>query len=47
MEVETQIDILGEVADLDPDFDGLVERCCEWLAICDWVEDDVFRYRTH
>lgn len=32
MEAETQIDILGEIADLDPDFDDLVERCSEWLA---------------
>lgn len=30
MEAETQVDILGEIADLDPDFDDLVERCCEW-----------------
>ena len=32
MEAETQIDILGEIADLDPDLDDLVERCCEQLA---------------
>ena len=32
MEAETQSDILGEIADLDPDFDDLVERCCEQLA---------------
>jgi hypothetical protein len=32
MEAETKIDLLGEIADLDPDFDDLVERCCEWLA---------------
>lgn len=44
MEAETQIDILGEIADLDPDFDDLVERCSEWLAICDPVEDDVIRF---
>jgi len=31
MEAETQIDILGEIADLDPDLDTLVERCCEWI----------------
>jgi hypothetical protein len=32
MEAETQIDILAEIADLDPDLDDLVERCCIWLA---------------
>jgi hypothetical protein len=31
IEAETQVDILGEVAEIDPDFDGLVEKCCEWV----------------
>jgi hypothetical protein len=31
MEAETQINILGEIAELDPDFDCLVETCCEWV----------------
>jgi hypothetical protein len=44
MEAETQIDILGEIADIDPDFDGLVERCSEWLALGESVEDDVIQY---
>jgi len=38
MEAEVQIDILGEIADLDPDFDAVVESCCEW------VERDVIQY---
>ena len=45
MEAETQIDILGEIANLDPDFDGLVENCCEWLVFCDW-SDDVIQHGT-
>jgi hypothetical protein len=44
MEAETQIDILGEIADIDPDFDGLVERCSEWLTLGESVEDDVIQY---
>jgi hypothetical protein len=39
MEAETQIDILAEIADLDPDLDDLVERCCVWLAR-DLVQDN-------
>jgi hypothetical protein len=31
MEAETQVDILGEVAEIDPDFDCLVEKCYEWV----------------
>lgn len=31
VEAEIQVDILGEIADLDPDLDGLVEWCCEWV----------------
>ncbi len=30
VEAETQVDILGEIDEPDPDLDGLVERCCEW-----------------
>ena len=41
MEAETQVDILGEIADLDPDFDGLVDTCCEW------VERDVVWFGGH
>lgn len=40
MEAETQIYILGEIANLDPDFDDLLERCCEW------VERDVVQYEN-
>lgn len=29
MEVKTHVDILAEIAELDPDFDRLLERCCE------------------
>ena len=29
VEAETQVNTLGEIADLDPGFDGLVEKCCE------------------
>ena len=46
MEAATQIDILGEIADLDPDLEGLVEKCCEWLVFCDSVQDDVIHYGT-
>lgn len=40
VEAETQVDILAEIADLDPDLDGLVERCCQW------VERDVIQYSS-
>ena len=38
VEAKAQIDILGEIADLDPDFNGLVETCCEW------VEREIVQY---
>jgi hypothetical protein len=38
MEAETQVDILAEIAILDPDFDDLVEKCCKW------VERDIVQY---
>ncbi len=53
MEAETQIDILGEIANLDPDFDDLVERCCEWVERDvvqyenDWWSDDSTRRQSH
>jgi hypothetical protein len=31
MEAETQVEILGEIAEFDPDFADLVEKCCEWV----------------
>ena len=46
MEAATQIDILGEIADLDPNLEGLVEKCCEWLVFCDCVQDDAIHYGT-